>query len=260
MDRLAALRRTIEARAAPDRDAEFIDRLCVTRIGGTALLDFYGDPFGESFDDLLGVLGDPAVAQSVASLDLRGPDVGANGTRNWDLTRLADGPAAFPRLHRLAIEQTRPADHNRTIVARTYEEDGVLARILGKAPALEVLVTPSAPDADFFRAGPRPVRHLSVDAGYDHQGFVANPARSSCFPGLASFEFGEFHEPYLGDPSAHATPVADYRELLASPAFAAVRVFQWRNPACTPAEVAEIRSLKPSCTVQVLRWSAEYIR
>jgi hypothetical protein len=121
MDRLIGLQRAIEAQAAPDRDASFVDRLCVTKVGNLACLDFYGDPFGDSFGDLLNVLVESTVSEMVASIDLRGPDEGANGTRNWDISRIASSEATFPNLRRLCIEQTKPGDHNRTIVAQDYE-------------------------------------------------------------------------------------------------------------------------------------------
>jgi hypothetical protein len=259
MNRLVALQRTIEARADPDRDAEFIDRLCVTRVGELTHLDFYGDPFEESFGDLLGALGDQEVANSLASLELRGPDEGANGTRNWDLSAIAHSSASFPRLRRLSIEQTKPTDHNRSIVAETYDEEGVLAKILAKAPELDVLVTPSAPNADFFQIGQHPIQHLSVDTGYDHQNFIANLATSSCFPRLRSFEFGEYNETYMDDFSDHVTPFADYRNLFMSDAFASVQMFRWKNPVCSPEELAETRTFLMGRQVMVTRWSAEWL-
>jgi hypothetical protein len=259
MDRLLALQNAIEARAASDRDASFIECLSVVKVDSLAHLDFYGHCCGESFGELLDALADKRIANSLASLDLRGPDEGANGTRNWDLTPLAKSPASFPNLRRLAIEQTKPADHNKTILAHEYEEDGVLAKILAKAPALEVLVTPSAPNADFFQVGKRPIEHLSVDAGYDHQDFIANLAESSCFAKLRSFEFGEYNETYMEDFSAQVTPFADYRRLFESSAFASVEVFQWRNPACSPAEMATIKNLTKNRQVLIVRWTAEWI-
>ncbi len=260
MDRLVALQHAIEGRAAPGQDASFVDRLGVTRVGDVVHLDFYGSPFGESFGDLLDALADAAVANTIASLDLRGPDDGSNGTRNWDLTSLAESGAAFPTLRRLCLEQSKPADHNQTIVGQSYDEDGVLAKILAKAPALEVLVTPSAPNADFFHVGRRPLELLSVDVGYDHQGFIANLAASACFPSLRSLEFGEYNETYMADFAAHVTPFADYRALFASPAFASVKVFRWRNPKCSPEEMAESRRLTAGRQVHVTHWSSEWLR
>jgi hypothetical protein len=259
MDQLVSLQHAIEARAAAGSDASFLDRLCITKVGTLVHLDFYGDPFGESFEELLDALVDQHVASAIASLDIRGPDEGSNGTRNRDLTQLAEGPTSFPNLRRLSIEQTKPADHNRTIVARTYEEDGVLGRILAKAPALEVLVTPSAPNADFFRVGLRPIVQLSVDAGYDHQRFIANLAESSCFPDLRSFEFGEYNETYMEDFSSRVTPFTDYRKLFQSSAFASVKVFRWKNPVCSPAEMANVKSFIGGRQILVVRWSAAWL-
>lgn len=260
MDRLDALQQAIEARSAANKDLSFVDRLSVIKVGKLAYLDFYGDPFGEAFGELLDALVDRRVATSLAALDLRGPDEGANGARNWDLTPIAACAATFPNLRRLSIEQTKPADHNRTIVARSYEEGGVLAMILDKAPALQALVTPSAPNADFFRVGQRPIEYLSVDTGYDHQGFIGNLAESSCFADLRSFEFGEYNETYIEDFSARVTPFADYQRLFESSAFASVQIFQWRNPSCSPAEMAKIKSLGKSRQILVVRWSAEWMR
>lgn len=260
MERLIALQRAIENRADGARDASFMERLGVTRTGDQYHLDFYGDPSGESFGDLLAAVSDSKVASSIVSLDLRGPDEGANGTRNWDLQPIAESTVAYPVLRRLAIEQSKPTDHNRTIVGSEYNEEGVLAKILARAPKLEVLISPSAPNADFFQIGERPLEFLSVDAGYDHESFIANLARSSCFANLRTLEWGEYNETYMDDFSSHLTPFADYRALFTSPAFAAVRVFQWRNPACSPAEMEEIKALKKGRQVLVARWSAEWLR
>ncbi len=260
MDRLFSLQRAIEARADPDADATSVDHMCITKVGNLAHLDFYGDPLGESYRDFLDVLGQPAIANLVASIDLRGPDAGANGTRNWDLSTIAESSVSFPNLKRLCIEQTKPSDHNRTIVARIYEENGVLAKILAKAPALKMLVTPSAPNGDFFRGGKYEIEYLNADTGYDHQGFIANLAQSTCFPKLRSFEFGEYNETYLEDYSAHLTPLSDYRELFTSPAFATVKVFRWRNPVCSPEELRDIKGLLKSRQVLIVRCSAEWLR
>lgn len=260
MDRITDLQLRIESRIDPSLDVSMSDRLSVIRAGDDVHLDFYGEPFGEAFGDLMDTLSDRAVAESIASIELRGPDEGANGTRNWDLTSLAESDAQFPRLRRLCIEQTKPGDHNRTIVAASYEEGGVLAGILRKSPELRSLVTPSAPSAAFFQAGARPLEHLSVDAGYDHQSFVANLARTACLPKLRVLEFGEFHETYEEDFETRVTPFADYQDLWRSPAMSSVRMFRWRNPACTAEQLQELRQLRPACQMQIVRWSDEWLR
>jgi hypothetical protein len=240
--------------------SEAVNRLCITAVAGDLHVDYHGTAFDEPLHDLLTVLVTPEVSEVLTSLTLRGADEGANGTRNWDLGILADGDVAFGRLRELSVEQTKPADHNRTIVAATYSEEGVLARILQRAPNLLSLTTPSAPNAAFFEVGRRPLTFLSVDAGYDTQDFVRNLARSSCFPDLQCLEFGEYNETYMEDYATHCTPIRDYQELFASKAFQPVRRFVWRNPRCSAAEIAALKAMRRDLQLLVIRASAEYIK
>lgn len=169
------LQRRISDLADPEVDPEFHARLTVRYITGKLYLDFCGSPFDEPFNQLCACLVLPEVAAALASLSLRSPnDVGANGTRNWDLSALADADVVYPNLGAFAVEQARPGDHNRTRIAADYDEAGVLGRLLWKAPALHALTVPSAPDRSFFEPGAHPLRYLSVDAGYDTQGFIGD--------------------------------------------------------------------------------------
>jgi hypothetical protein len=258
--RLADLQKRLAQRAEANALPEKINCLCVTAVAGRLHLDFFGGPFDEPFQEVLAAVVTPDVATVLASLTLRGPDEGANGTRNWDLSPLASSGAGFPQLRAVSIAQTQPADHNRSIVAADYEEGSVLARLLARAPALESLVTPSAPDADFFRVGERPLQFLSVDAGYDTQGFIRNLAQSSCFPGLRCLEFGEYNETYMEDYAVRCTPFADYQELFGAATFRPVRRFVWRNPACSAAEVGRLKALRPDLQLLVVRTSATYVK
>jgi hypothetical protein len=244
----------------PGTPSELINRLCVTPVDGRLHVDFYGTPFDEPLQHVLQAIATPEVSQVLASLTLRGPDEGANGTRNWDLNVLANSDVIFLELREMFIEQTKPVDHNRTIVASTYDEDGVLARILTRAPKLETLVTPSAPDSTFFQVDRRPVKLLNVDAGYDTQGFIRNLARSSCFPDLQCLEFGEYNETYIDDYASRCTPAADYEELFTSGAFKPVRRFVWRNPVCPAAEIAAFKAMRRDLQLLVVRTSADYVR
>lgn len=256
MNPLFQLQRDIADGADPDADPAHLERLCVTDVSGQIHVDFFGDPSGDAFQELLAALTVREVAEWLTSIGFRGPDEGANGTRNWDLTSLADADVVFPRLRSLSIEQGKPADHNRTIVARVYDEEGVLARLLVAAPMLESLVTPSAPNADFFDVPYRPLSFLSVDAGYDHQGFIGNLSRASCFPELRSLGFGEYNETYMEDYAQQVTPFTDYQGLFASPAFVPVRRFEWRNPACSAEQISQLKAMDPTRSMLVVRWSA----
>lgn len=191
------------------------------------------------------------MANRLASLVLRTPDKGANGTCNWDLAAFVDQAPAFPRLQTCIVAQNAPGDHNRQIIARVYTEDGVLGRLLHKAPHLQTLIVPSAPHATFFADRHAHLRMLSVDAGYDTQQFIQNLATYACFPALRTLEFGEFNETYLDDFPQGCTPFAAYQRLFMVAHFASVRSFVWRNPVCTAAEIAELRSIRTPSALQL---------
>src|SRR4051794_19489120 len=100
-DLQARLARAAEGNAPPGT----INRLCVTPVAGLVLVDYFGTPF-DPFQGLLEAVVTPEVAAVLASLTVRGPDEGSNGTRNWDISLLADSDVAFPRLRAVSIEQT----------------------------------------------------------------------------------------------------------------------------------------------------------
>lgn len=219
---------------------------------------FHGNPFEENYDDLLTTLATPEVAESLVSLELRGPDEGANGTRSWDLEPLTEAES-FPRLVRLDVQRTGPSDHNRSVVAAEFEEDGILAKLLALCPALEHLVSPSAPNGDFFEQGTRPLRSLAIDAGYDHQNFVRHLAESTCFPNLLHVEWGEYNETYMEDFAEHLVPPEDYWALFESPVTENLAGFVWRNPVQSVEELTELKSLRPRMQLLVVRSTAGYV-
>ncbi len=254
------LRRRIADRNDPQMPADFTNRLAVSTSNALFDIDFYGDAFDESYTDLLDVLARPSVAPHIRSVMLRGPDEGANGTQNWDLEPLLATDATFAQLQTFAVKQNKPGDHNRSIVARDYDENGVLGRLLAKAETLRELTVPSAPAANFFELGPRPIRFLSVDAGYATQSFIRNLAASSYFRELSCLEWGEYNETYMDDFSENCTPLDEYRTLFSSEAFRNVRRFVWRNPVCSQEEIAELKKLKADLQLLVVQTSAEYER
>jgi hypothetical protein len=257
---LERLRRDLSL-AEAEENPEPCARLALVHSAVGVLVDFFGSPFDEPYFKLCRNLVLPSVAPCLASLSLRSPDEGANGTCNWDLSYLAESDATFPSLKHLSVRQNAPGDHNRVIIAADYDEAGSIAAVLRKAPALDTLVVPSAPDKSFFAPHGHPLRYLSVDAGYDTQAFIANLAASGGFPNLKSFEFGEFNETYLEDFSARCTPFTDYRRLFTSATFHPVRNFVWRNPVASAGEIAELRALRPRVGLQfkIVRFSSMYV-
>jgi hypothetical protein len=243
-------------------DATSHPRLSVVEVTGSFHVDFFGSPFEETYEALCTELRRSEVATALASLTLRGPDEGMNGTCNWNLFGFMSKKAQFPVLRSLSVQQNGPSNHNRIVVASEYEEGGILGRILQASPVLDTLVVPSAPDASFFEVQNHPLRNLNVDAGYDAQNFVANLADSSAFPKLHCLEFGEYNETYMEDFASKCTPKADYARLFSSPAFASVAAFTWRNPLLSAEEIAELRNLcqRKDLQFRVVRFSAEYVK
>jgi hypothetical protein len=236
-------------------------RLSTVEYDSRLHVDFYGKPFDETFHRLSEILRSPEVAIVLASLTLRCPDEGMNGACNWDLGTLLHGDAQFPELRHFSIQQVSPSDHNRIIVASEFEEAGMLGQLLRKSPALDSLITPSAPDASFFEVRDHPLRYLNVDAGFDTQSFIANLAGSPCFPGLKSLEWGEYNETYMDTFPEGCTAFGDYEKLFRSKAFAGLNAFTWRNPVCTPEEIANLRALRPRDTglqFKIVRTSSDY--
>jgi hypothetical protein len=148
------------------------------------------------------------------------------------------------------------------IVAAEFDEAGVLGALLQRAPVLDALITPSAPDASFFALSDHPLRFLNVDVGYDTQNFIGNLANSTCFPGLQALEFGEYNETDLETFPQGCTPFSDYEQLLRSSASSNLRSFTLRNPLCSATELAVLRSLRSARDLQfkVVRFSCEYLR
>lgn len=258
-EQLESLRQRIADTNEPDTGPDYLERVAITPTGGVFHLDYHGDPAGDGFGDLLQTLALPDIAPCIRSIVLRGPDEGANGTRNWDIEPLLATDATFPQLKMFSIQLNQPADHNRSIVGADYEEDGMLARLIAKAPGIEELTAPSAPSAAFFEVGSRPIRLLNIDAGYNTQDFILNLAKSSCFPNLQCLQWGEYHETYIEDYLANCTPLEHYRELFRSTAFASVRSFLWRNPTCTDEEIRELKAMTPALQLLVVRDSSRYV-
>jgi hypothetical protein len=259
-DRLRSLQGEINHHNAPMPSPEEADRLFVAEVQKYFHLTFFGVPFDEPYAQLLALLTDQEVATHIASLTFTGPDEGANGTRNWDLTPLVESLVTFPYLTAFTIERTRPEDHNITIVARTYEENGSIAKLITKAPRLKSLVIPSAPDAAFFERDQHPLTFLGVDVGYNAQDFLLNFSQSTCFPQLQVLEYGDFSDRSLADPSLFRTPFEHYLTLFRSSAFKPIRRFVLRNPTCTMEDIKVLKALRPDMLFRVVRSYGEYVQ
>ncbi len=257
---LEALRARIEALNEPDVPLHSVERLCITTAGGLHHLEFYGTCFGDAYLDLCETLSTPEAAGTILSLSLRGPDEGTNGTKNWDLEPLVSRGVEFPFLQTFSIELNQPADHNRTIVASSYAEDGVIARLASKCPRLSYLTIPSAPSFEFFNAPLASLRFLSIDSGYDTENFLRHFATSNGFPSLRCFEWGEYSEYYMDSWQESCTPFSDYERLFTSTAFSSVARFVLRQPSLTDEQINRLQGLRPDIQFLLVHYSSRYSR
>ena len=214
--------------------------------------------FGTSFP--FEALARDPVASKLVSLSIDGPDMGCNGVRNWDLSAFAESDCDYPVLQHLRAAQTAASHHNRSIVASIYEEAGVLGQIAAKAPALQSLESPSAPQANFLGAKLDNLTHLFIDAGFDTQDFIGNLARRRLPPLLRGFEGGEYAEDYLDDWKSKTTPFTDMLALFKNSDFAQIQYFALKNPIYQDEELRELAALRPKMQFKVIRSGHSYLR
>lgn len=261
-NKLHQLQTDIHSQGNAELPDECQDILMFCEMAGLIKIDFSGNPAGESeaFNRLLQTIIHSDVSPLIKSIRLSAPDEGANGTRTWDFSSIVDSAAVFPNLTSFYVEGTQPEHHNRSVISGNfYEEDGMVARLIRKMPHLLSLSIPSAPDQDFFRMAPHPLRRLVVQAGYDTQNFILNLSQSSCFPDLYHLDFTDYQETYVADYVANCTPFSHYRELFLSPVFDYLRMVIIRNPLCSQAEISELKFLRKDVQIMLIRTSSDYI-
>lgn len=205
------------------------------------------------------VLAREPVASKLVSLTIDGPDTGCNGVRNWDLSSFAESDCGYPVLQHLRAARTAASHHNRSIIASIYEEAGVLGQIAAKAPALQSLESPSAPQAKFLDAKLDNLTHLFIDAGFDTQDFIRNLARRRLPPLLRGFEWGEYAEHYLDDWKAKTTPFSDMLELFKNNDFGQIQYFALKNPIYADEELRELTELRPKMQFKVISSRHSYL-
>lgn len=240
--------------------SSLLQRLTVAPLYGGLHVEFFGNPWDETFAWTLDGLREPAVADALMSLCFTGPDEGANGTREWEFTSLLDSDVQFPRLRSLAITPTAPEHHNGSLIQRAgsiMEEDGEIARFVAKTPLLADLTIPNAPDAAFFEVALPHLHSLRIGGGSDTQHFVENLARAHTLPALGTLDFTESTElqfTWADVREADAvTPFAAYERLFASEAFNPVHTFRLRNSALDAAQLQALQAMRPKLQFMVIQ-------
>lgn len=153
----------------------------------------YAHPNEETWmNQVFGKLNTVKFAPLIAGMEIKGPDIGEKGTRLYDLSNLlCDDTVVFSRMEEFEVEQT--AKHHRNVSLQSYDDyyndSGAGGRILDKMPQLKSLTLPAAPSPSFFERKHHPLEHLSLQAGYEHEGFIGHLAKAECFPALRHFEW-----------------------------------------------------------------------
>lgn len=202
------------------------------------------------FRALCQLLRQPEQSRRLTSLMIRGPDRGANGTRDWHLSLLLEDldegepRVLYPLLHTLSVDRTHPGDHNQSVLGDMGDEAGVLGRILDRAPQLRRLTVPSAPAPNFFDRPSHPLVELSVQAGYDTQGFVRELARSRCFTALTRLEYEDSAQHYRQDYRATQTAARDFEMLFSSTSLPALRELKIGSSCLAPRDASRYRETR----------------
>ena len=237
---------------------EYIEKLLVFENAGLFYLDFYGLPFEQSFQDYLELLSDVEVAAKVKSLTFFSPDRGLNGTRSWSFSPLLETEVEFPQLTTLFIEPGEPTQHNNPIVAKIYDEEGMLGTFLSKAPKLGSLTSPSATDSIFFSVDRRPLYYIRIESGYDHRNFILNLSHSSNLPDLRTLDFGDYNQRYMAEYTNDCTPFEHYKQLFESEVCATLKTFYLRNSQLTTDEAAILRAIRKDLSVYFIESNTRY--
>ena len=174
--------------------------------------------------DLLCLLGSGDVAPTLRSFTHRTEAVlAANGTYSIIIDALFTEERPFPQLYRFVLDQGH-GEHGYKILASArnggdgyYDEAGILADLVAWAPALQELVTPSPPSAEFFQGGAHPLRSLDVDSGFGHANFIRNLTGCSRFTELRGLVFTDDRNRYMDDWNKRTTSFEDYVAFIGSP-------------------------------------------
>lgn len=240
-----------ERTASEEARGGWRDSLTVTSAGGLLDVHFNGANHTDGFDGLLKRLVQPELALVVRSVRLDFcPERGfANGSSFVPLDRLSEDPIVYPWLETFAVCRNLQG-----LVVNDYDEEGAIARLLHKCPALTTLAMPSAPDASFFQVVPRhPLRSLAISAGYDAQRFLYHLSRATCFPDLRHLEFRDYWQFYLNGWEESCTSFADYRAFFRSPLLAQLETVVLEVTSLEPEQIAELRGIR-SDGVTLTEW------
>lgn len=239
--------------------AEYTPYVAFSQAGELFSLSFFGNGYDDdsqikavnfkkedwynfAFCRFLDFIAEPKNAEKILSLKFHGADEGANGTKSWDFNRLVNAEVVFPNLKHFEVKLTDLGDHNQSILDNgfSYQENGITAKLLQKMPNLTSLILPSAPNKAFFEVGEHPLQYLKIQAGYNHENFIENWAKSQNFPHLRAVDYSEVFDTSGID---EYTDFEHFKALFQSKAFSSVKHFTLRNFNLTKEELFELQKL-----------------
>ncbi len=181
---------------------------------------FWHNDFRKTSDDhiIFHIMQMPEYAHRISAVTITSEDAGVNGVQYWDIESLIDSHTVFDHLKVLILPMNDAESHNGKIITYKdmYDESNALGLLLNKCPALKKLVAPSAPGPLFFEREEYGLEELEIQTGFDHQDFIANLSRSTCFKNLTSFSFRDYAEDYMENYQSHCTKFDDYMLLMTS--------------------------------------------
>lgn len=187
-------------------------------------LKYYTDDWHSDWNDkccgmpLLKILADKPYCEKLLKLRINAEDAGINGTQNWELEGLLNNKNNFVNLTSFELPLNSLENHNRIIVSfiDSYEENNGIGLLLDKCPRLTNLIIPSAPGEKFFDRKEHVLENLIIQTGYDHQNFIKNLSKSTCFKSLKHLSFRDYAETYMDDFKKSCTQFDDYLLLMTS--------------------------------------------
>lgn len=197
----------------------------------------------------------------IISLIFTGPDEGANGTRNWNFSRIIDADVVFKNLKIFKVALTNVGDHNQSVIGVYDEESGMIAKLIAKMPNLKELVLPSAPNEDFFKLPRLNIHHLKIQAGYSRQNFIENLSKSHNLPELKSLDYAEAYDHFGDLDDEEFTSFRKIKDLFKSSLFAYEYFhFTLRENRLTQHQLEELQKIKKVQFLYIKTEVGRYIR
>ena len=279
IEELLKLQEKIFAYHSPEEDVTDLPRVHFAKIGDFFEITFYGEggdedpdihssefvPDDEEYEydsyyafyalqDLLIEYPD-----EILSLSFSGPDIGANGVKGWDFSRLIQSGVVFRNLKSFRVSRSDVGDHNISIIGSDIDniDAEMIARLVSMMPSLEELELPSAPGKSFFDLSELKITFLAVQSIFQDD-FVENLADSSNLPLLSRLDYTA---PISNDnDKAEKTYFESYKKLFASKLLASRFHFKLRENSLSQTQLKELKSMqKTVMLLHIKTVQAEYV-